>query len=347
MAAMAAAAIGAAGAVGSALLAPDAPKARPYEQMHAGMVAQNPDQNSFWGGSQTIRNDMGTDSAKDDTYTINQTMSPEMEALANELQARVGASRGTYSSGGMPEHLQKRYAQTAWESQLNPQNRAQLAQAERMDYQNMAKSSGSYAGRGMGGNRLEGAGAFNPSEGFTDTGRQNMTQHMPNWRNGEGRLANYRPSMPTFERPEFGFGSDGSAVTVDENAGGVNGINIDNPEDYTNAEALNFLRDNGLLAEGNISTDDAVWLQKMFAGGEGPAAGSAKAITATNDGAWIGKGGLNAKNQQRIHEMQDLWQSYAYPNMGNQSKSEPSSDKYNPDALNRLIREIGNMGDLT
>ena len=74
----------------------------------------NPNQFTPFGSSRLVT-DYGVDREgknrhDDDTYSIETNLSPEMQSLADALLSRAGASRGTFSSGGMPEGFQQEYA---------------------------------------------------------------------------------------------------------------------------------------------------------------------------------------------------------------------------------------------
>lgn len=74
-----------------------------YEQAQAAIQVNNPDYNSYFGNSRLRKDEGLSDKRYDDTYSIDVNLSPEMKALADQLQARAGASRGSYSSGGTPQ----------------------------------------------------------------------------------------------------------------------------------------------------------------------------------------------------------------------------------------------------
>lgn len=110
----------AAGAVaGAGISAYGANNAADTGQNPAGMIqreteANNPDTNTYFGGTRLIRDPglkiSGEDAWKDDTFSKEQIMSPQMTALSDMLMGRAGAGRGTFDSGGMPDHMKNMYA---------------------------------------------------------------------------------------------------------------------------------------------------------------------------------------------------------------------------------------------
>lgn len=99
--------ITAAGALGGAAIGAfggsDKPKAAPYKEAQAAFLTNNPDIRNPFGTQSVSVNDQGTKGREDDTYSLQQSLSPEMQALADMLLAKAGASRGSFSSGGMPQ----------------------------------------------------------------------------------------------------------------------------------------------------------------------------------------------------------------------------------------------------
>lgn len=86
------------------------------EQTNYGIRAANIGTQTPFGGT-TLIHDRGSqiygDNAEDDdTFTLRQTLSPEMQAISDALLAQAGASRASFSSGGMPQGLQDIYANT-------------------------------------------------------------------------------------------------------------------------------------------------------------------------------------------------------------------------------------------
>jgi hypothetical protein len=101
------------------------------EQIDADIRANNPNINNPFGGSRTYQNEDGT-------YNVQQTLTPEMEAMTNRLMGMAGSSRGTFDSGGMPEHLQNIYAQKGAISAMDPGDR----QDYNLDMRNAYTGSG-------------------------------------------------------------------------------------------------------------------------------------------------------------------------------------------------------------
>lgn len=143
-----AAAAGAAASALPAVLGDDGPKINPWQQAQAGLVTQNPNIDSFWGGTNLIHDrgsiNTGDNIERDDTFTQRQSMSPQMQALSQALAGRAGASRGTFSSGGMPDHLKDRYAFSMYNSGLPQDQRTSFSERGDMDLSGYMPAESSY-----------------------------------------------------------------------------------------------------------------------------------------------------------------------------------------------------------
>ncbi len=93
-------------AIGADLLFGNSPDTyTPWQQADA-QWKMNPNVNSYFGSTTFNTDDMGTPNRyRDDVRTVNQTLSPQMQALADKMMGMAGRSRETFKSGGMGSGL--------------------------------------------------------------------------------------------------------------------------------------------------------------------------------------------------------------------------------------------------
>jgi hypothetical protein len=99
----------------------------PFVQVKAEHASGNPNANNYFGGTKSWTEGEGQNTR----FFQEQELSPALEALAESMLGRAGASRGTYDSGSMPDYLKDRSAQVGWEQSQRPEDRASIADSRR------------------------------------------------------------------------------------------------------------------------------------------------------------------------------------------------------------------------
>jgi hypothetical protein len=97
-----------AGILADTLFSKSAKHVGPFKQ-GAAQWQMNPDTSNYFGSTEFLTDDNETPGHyRDDKYSVQQTMSPQMQALADKMMGMMGRGQQSFTSQGMGSKLQDR-----------------------------------------------------------------------------------------------------------------------------------------------------------------------------------------------------------------------------------------------